>query len=138
MEKQTKIIGFKIHKYEAERNPDFNGKLEMKQNMLIKSVEKHKLSTSKEEVLKVKFNFEINYSNLGKILIEGIILVLVDAKTLKETLNEWKNKKLPKDMQIFLLNIILQRASIKALQIEEDLGLPPHFQLPSISPEREK
>ena len=83
MTQNMRLIGFKILKYEAERNPDFDGKLEIKQNMNIKSIEKHKLKT-KEDGINVKFTFGIDYGELGKINIEGSILLLADSKSVKE------------------------------------------------------
>jgi len=37
-----------------------------------------------------------------------------------------------------ITNIILQKASIKALELEEELGLPPHIRLPSVKLNEEK
>jgi len=58
----------------------------------------------------------------------------------KEVLKGWKDKETTDDFRIFLFNIILRKSNIKALQLEDELALPPHIPLPSLNKEnmREK
>jgi len=71
--------------------------------------------------------------NLAEVNFEGSILVTVTAEESKETLKSWKNKETSKNLKTSLFNIILKRCSIKALTIEDELGLPPHIPLPRIN-----
>ena len=129
MEQSPRLLGFNITKIQAEKNTDFKGKLEIQSNVNIINIEKHKIEIAKQDSLKVDFSLDIDYKELGKISIHGTLFLTADNKLMKETLNNWKNKK-HSELQLKIINIILQRASIKALQIEEELGLPPPIQLP--------
>ena len=121
-----------------EKNPDFKGAHNIESNIDLKSIEKHKLELLREEAVKVVFNFVLNYKELGKVEIAGDLLLLLDEKTKKEVLDDWKDKKLPNDIRLIILNIILQKSSLKALQFEEELGLPFHMQLPSLQLQNSK
>ena len=45
---------------------------------------------------------------------------------------DWKDKKMPDDFRNTLFNLILRKASLKALQLEEEMNLPIHMQLPTL------
>jgi hypothetical protein len=81
MEKTLKLIGSRILKIDSERNPNFKGKIDMKNNIKINNIEK--VSSSKE-------------------------------------------------------SLQIKKASVKAIQFEEELGLPIHLRLPSISINNQK
>jgi hypothetical protein len=130
--KEIKLLGFNFTKLLVEKNPNFKGTHSIESNIDLKSIEKHKLELLREEAVKVVFNFVLNYKELGKVEIAGDLLLLLDEKTKKQVLDEWKDKKLPNDIRLIILNIILQKSSLKALQLEEELGLPFHMQLPSL------
>jgi len=136
--KEMKLLGVNITRVLAERNSDFKGKHEISSNIDISSLDKEKLGLIKEEVIKVNFNFKLDYKELGKVEILGNLMMTFDSKTQKEVLEEWKNKKLPNNIRLTILNIILQRASLKALQLEEEIGLPLHIQLPRLKLEEPK
>ena len=135
---EIKMLGFNIQKINAHKNPEFKGKLEMNSNINISSIEDYKLDSSKQGSLKIGFSFIVDYKNLGKIEIHGSLFLSMDSKITKEALNSWKNKKLNKELHILFINIIMQKASFKALQLEEELGLPPHIQIPRLQPAESK
>ncbi len=125
-----KLINSNFLKIEAERNPDFSGKLKLKTNINIKSVEK--LEKSKD-ILKVSYIYEINYLDLGKIIITGNLFLKGDGKTIKNIIKKQEEKDYNSEETILIMNLIIQKASLRALQIEEELGLPIHIKLPSLS-----
>lgn len=132
MAREMKILGFNFTKVIAEKNVDFSGKLDLKSNINISSVDKHKLDLVKDEALKVSFSFIVDYSGLGKVDLSGTMFLLVDPKTLKEAVKSWEDKKLPDEIRMAIINIIMQKSSLKALQMEEDLGLPLHMPMPRL------
>lgn len=132
MAREMKILGFNFTKVIAEKNVDFSGKLDLKSNINISSVDKHKLDLVKDEALKVSFSFIVDYADLGKVDLSGTMFLLVDSKTLKEAVKSWEDKKLPDEIRMAIINIIMQKSSLKALQIEEDLGLPLHMPMPRL------
>jgi hypothetical protein len=125
-----KLIGSKLLKIEAERSPEFNGKLEIKTNIKINSIEKIKEA---KDALKVSYNFEVDYAELGKIAIEGILFLSGESKTIKKVIENQKIKDYETPEFALITNLIIQKASIKAFELEEELSLPIHIKLPSLS-----
>jgi len=125
-----RLIGSKINKINAERNPEFNGKIELKTNINIISLEKLK---QEKEVLKLSYIFEINYGDLGNISINGELFLKGDQKIIKNLLKIQKNKEYNSPEYILITNLIIQKASIKAFELEEELNLPIHIKLPTLS-----
>ena len=138
MEQETKMLGFGFTGLNVKKYPDFKGKLEAKSDINITSVEKNKVDILNEEALKFDFTFEIDYKDLANIHFEGFLIFLVDSKLLKETLIQWKDKKIPSNLRITALNIILQKCSLKALQLEDEFGLPYHITFPRFQASSEK
>jgi len=132
MEKDTKLGAFRFSRQSVERNEEFNGKLKITPNINIKNIEKFKSENSKQESLKVDFKFEVDYNGLGKVSLEGRMFLIVSAQVLKEAVDGWKNKKLDNEINLLILNVIMQKSSVKALQLEEEIGLPFHVQLPRL------
>ena len=125
-----KLAGSRITKLSAERKPDFSGKLEMKTNIKINSIEKVKEA---KDTVKLTYTFEVEYVELGGISIEGLLFLSGDAKSIKELLKVQKDKKYDSPEYIGITNLIIQKASIKAFELEEELGLPIHIKLPTLS-----
>lgn len=137
MADEIRLIGFNLTKIEGEKKPDFDGTLSIKSNIDISNIEKHQMTIGKQDALKASFKFVIDYAELGKVALEGIVFLIVPAKMLKQATIDWKKKKIEKDLQLVILNIIVQRASLRAFQLEEELGLPIHIQLPRVAPKEE-
>jgi hypothetical protein len=125
-----KLINSKIIKIIAERNPDFNGKLEITSNIKINSIDTIKES---KDILKINYLFEINYKDLGKISLNGILYISSEVKKIKDILKNYKDKNFENPEYLTITNLIIQKASIKAFELEEELGLPIHIKLPTIS-----
>ena len=125
-----KLVGSRFLKVSAERNPDFDGKLEIKTNIKIESMEKIKEA---KDTIKLGYTLEIDYVELGKVSIEGLLFLSGDAKSIKEILKAQKDKKYSSPEYIGITNLIIQKASIKAFELEEELGLPIHIKLPTLS-----
>jgi hypothetical protein len=55
----------------------------------------------------------------------------------KKILEEWKkDKKLNEEISALVFNTILARCNVKALNLAQDVGLPPHFRLPLVRPKQ--
>jgi hypothetical protein len=131
--KNLKLIGSKIIKIEAERNTEFSGELQIKTNIKINSFEKIK---EIKDSLKILYDFEVNYGKLGTIKIKGHLFLSGEQKIIKELLKIQKNKEYNSPEYIKISNLIIQKASIKALELEEELNLPIHVKLPTLSPKK--
>ncbi len=129
-----KIIGFNLLGISVKRKENLTGKLEIKQNINIKEIVKEKIPISKNEILKLKFGFNVDYSgDFAKLELEGFVLLLPEKEELKKVLKSWKSKKLPDDLRIPIFNFIMSKCNIKALNLEDELALPLHIPMPRIS-----
>lgn len=124
---EIKLINSKFTKINGNRNPDFTGEIAIKTNFKIIDIK-----IIKTNYIEIKYNFEINYGKLGQIQIEGFIIVSTDQKTIENFKKSWENKNIQSSEYISIINIIIQKTSIKAIQIEEELLLPIHIKLPKI------
>jgi hypothetical protein len=129
------IVGFNFNKIIAEKNNKIIGKVDIKNNLSIKSIEQEKIALEKsEEILKFNFEYVISYEpSIGKIAINGNVLYMAESKKIKEILNEWKKeKKLSKELAPKILNTILAKCNIKALTLSQEVSLPPHLKMPFV------
>jgi RNase P/RNase MRP subunit p29 len=126
---ELRLAGSKILKIEAERNPEFSGQVTMETNIKLSGVESIKEA---KDTLKASYTFEVNYSDLGKVKIEGQLFIKTTSKIAKELQKSIKDKKYDSPENIAITNLIIQKASIKAFEIEEELGLPIHIRLPAV------
>lgn len=139
-----RLIGFNFEKINCERFSDNSRGLKYNTKIDLVSISplKSGFIKIKDEILKVNFNYSVLYEpNYAKIEIIGNLLISVEPRIAREILKEWQEKKTPEDFRIFLFNVIIRKANIKALQLEDDLGLPPHIPFPSLKkqePQEEK
>ena len=68
---------------------------------------------------------------------DGYVLVSTEKKEAKEILKTWKSKDLDDKIRLDILNFIISKTGLKALQIEEDLDLPFHMPFPRIMNKKE-
>jgi len=126
-----RVIGFNLKKLAVERKKEIKGKLEIKSNLSIDSIEKEKIDIA-GEVLKFDFAYEIKYEpNFADILFKGTVLVIPDDS--KKILKDWKKKKIQEETRMPIFNFIMSKCNIKALQLEEEFNFPPHIPMPRLS-----
>jgi hypothetical protein len=65
---------------------------------------------------------------------KGVLAIALDKKMGEEILKKWKDKETVKDFKLAVLNVIFKKCNIKALQLEEELGLPLHMPMASLQP----
>ena len=126
---EMKLVGSRFTKVSGERKPDFSGDLSMKSNIQVISVDKVKEA---KDTIKVEYSFGIDYAELGEVEVKGLLFLSTDPKTIKDIQKAIKDKKLDSQENIALTNLVMQKASIKAFELEEELGLPIHIKLPTI------
>ncbi|MBT3691218.1 hypothetical protein HOG16_03185 [Candidatus Woesearchaeota archaeon] len=127
------IIGLNFDKIGAKKDNKITGKLEIKNNIKISSVEQEKLSlTNSEDILKISFEFKVAYEpKIGGIQINGHILYMDEPKKIDDISKIWKkNKGLPKELSAQVINAILAKCNIKSLMLSQDVNLPPNIKLP--------
>jgi len=141
-----KLLGFNFTKINAEKKLEFKSTA-INTDIEFLEIEKDKIEMLKDsEIIKISFRFAVNYKeeaekeekketkqeNSGKISFEGTILFSTDKEESKEILKAWKKKEIPPQFKVSIFNLILNKCSIKALSLEEDLNLPYHVPLPKV------
>ena len=130
-----KIIGFNFDKIHIEKISNTLKGLKINTNIDIKNVKslKQEFFQTKEEVIEIKFGYEVDYSpNIAKISLSGNVVLLIDPKTAKKFAKEWKNKKIPEEYKLIIFNVIMKKSNLKSIQLEDELNLPLHISLPSV------
>jgi len=129
-----KLIDFQFTKINAEKFELLNKDYKIKSNINLEEIKSilDKKVKYEEDVLEIKFNYELEYSELVKISFKGKILIKLDQKDSKDVLEQWKNKKLPENLKIIIFNLILTKSNVRALQLEDELKIPYHISLPKI------
>jgi len=134
-------IGFSFSKIFVERKNNLTKQPELKTSINVLEMKElpSDVFKSKEVALEVKFSYSIKYEpEIAELNFEGALVLLVDPKKSKETLKNWKNKEISEDFKLFVFNLILRRANLKAVQLEDELNLPIHFQMPSIRTDKKQ
>jgi hypothetical protein len=129
------VIGVNITKINAERSKPITGPVEIKTNTNIKGVEDIDMKEFNKKALKVGYEYVVDYvddkkEQHGKIVLSGDVFFM-DPSENNAVIDEWKNtKKLPKLVNLEILNAILRRCVIKTMSISEDVQLLPPIAIP--------
>ena len=137
----VKLISYNLTKISAERYEGVAKELKINTSINLNSIEeaKNDLFKTKEIVLNIKFKYKLNYDpKIADLIFEGNLGVMVESKKAKEILKNQKDNKIDEEFKIIVFNLILRKVSLKALQLEEELGLPPHFNLPSLKSDKKE
>lgn len=133
------IVGFHLEKTLAERTKKLQKGMKATHNITINSIENEDIEfgkSSKKQGLKFTFEYNVDYQpKIGQILIEGSVLYLDDEKTVKGILDAWKkDKKVNPEIAAQILNTAIVRCTVKALNMAQEVSLPPHMPIPTITP----
>ncbi len=135
------VVGFNFTKIAAEKTSGFK-KADLNADIQFIDLEKQKIEILKDsDGAKLFFKHSLNYLNnekkeerLAQVLFEGNITLSLTKEESKEITKTWKNKKLPQNMTISLYNFILKKCASQALNLQDELNLPSHVQIPKLTP----
>ncbi|MFA5992348.1 MAG: hypothetical protein WC796_01435 [Candidatus Pacearchaeota archaeon] len=136
-----KLIGFNFSKISIEKYKEFANSEEtepIKTNIQVTDVKKDQLEFFKnQDIFSFKYIFKILYEpHIAELTFTGsIVLLIPEEEIVKDLEKQWKDKLVPQELKFTLINLILSKCNLKALQLEEDLNLPHHIPLPQISPQ---
>ena len=134
-----RIIGFNLTKILAERQEEDGQGIRVDQNINIKDIKEEKNPITNNKALKIKFTLTVTYSkDFGKIEFEGSIMTLPDEGEFKSIMDSWKDKKIPENMKFGIFNFIMNKCNVKALHLEDEMGMPLHIPMPRLSKELKK
>ncbi len=128
------IVGFNFKKISAEKKIHIkNNKI---QNIIkIASLEGSTIKIGSEEMdaTMISFEFSVDYAEAGKLEFLGNIIYYDTKEVVKELITSWKkNNKVTPQFGTMIYNYIMARCNIKALQFEDEVGLPLHLRLPRL------
>jgi hypothetical protein len=135
-----RLAGFNFNKISVERFISNKEGIKISTNIDISEIKevKTELFQTKEELLGVKFKYNVDYNpEVAKLELVGDIVLAVDAELSKNVLEQWKEKKMPDNFKIALFNLILKKSTLKAIQLEDEMNLPLHIPLPSLKSEQQ-
>jgi hypothetical protein len=127
------IIGFNLNGIEGKRTKDtISGEISLNSTPKITNVKEVDLPALKKKALSMEFEFVTSYEpKMAEIKISGNVLYYTENN--EPILSEWKkNKKLPDEVSIEVLNHLFRRCLIKAAVLADELQLPPPVNLPVV------
>jgi hypothetical protein len=131
------IIGFNFTKILVEKTGSPKGKINISNNIGIVDVKNAKINLGESTNAGVRFAFAFSSEydpKIGKISLEGEVIVMESKEVVDEILKSWKDKKaVPKDMMSAILNTVLNKCNIQALILSRDLNLPSPIPLPKVN-----
>ena len=136
-----KVIGFNFDKISVEKLKDKTEKLNIKTNIDVFELNRIEsdILKSKEDLIQAKFSYTVTYEpGYANIDLKGTALLSLEEKQAKEVLKEWKKKQMPEEFRVFLFNVIMRKASLRSIHLEDELNLPIHIPLPFLNPKKEK
>jgi hypothetical protein len=136
------VIGISIREIDAKRFEDLaSGGVKVDNRTNLREIKEQNIPTLDKKGLNVSFEFKTQYTTennkkIAEINLLGDVL-LIDEKQ-EQILKDWKkDKKLPDDVNIQIVNTILRKCLTKALTISEELQLPPPLAIPFASKKEE-
>ena len=135
-----KFIGFNFSKILIERINEKGVGEKISTSLDISSIEKLPNTINPSDaILNIKFSYSIEYNpEVAKVELCGNVLFAGKIEDVDKTVDGWATKKMDDDFKVSLFNIILRKANIKALQLEDEMNLPPHMKLFSINKDQLK
>jgi len=114
--------------------PQPGGEIKVNSTPKITDVKEISIQNLGKKSLSMDFEFLTSYEpEIGKITIEGNLLFLADSN--EAVLKQWKkDKSLPEDVSVQVLNHLFRKCLIKMATMADELQLPPPIQIPRVKP----
>ena len=128
------VVGMSINNIDAKKHAEVSVGVKVSNNTNLKDVKEQNLPGFEKKALLIEFEFSTQYlapkdKKVAEFIIGGHVLVVDDKY--KEIIESWKkNKKLPDDIGIQVVNVIFNKCSKKAIILSDDLQLPSPVPLP--------
>lgn len=133
------VIGLSFTRIDASRKGvQPTGEMKINSTPKITEVKEIDVRGLDKKALSMEFEFGTKYDpDVAEIRIEGNAIFM--AKDNATVLKQWdKDKSLPEEVSVEVLNHLFRRCLIKISSLADDLQLPPPIQLPMVKPKEEK
>ena len=131
-----KVVGFNYTKVSAERVINWEPLKKINTDIQFTEVSNEKIEVMKEgDIVRIGFKFGVEYEpKNATIILEGFVTLAMNSDESNELIKSWtKKKELNKDLVNTLVKLLWKKCNLKAFQLEEELNIPTHLQLPQIS-----
>ncbi len=128
------IVGYNLRKIEANRTDKKTEKdMQVGYSPKITKLEEADLGDVNKNGFKMEFEFTINFKpEVGKMVFEGDVIWVDDNA--EEIIKKWKEEeKIPSLVSANTLNFLFRKCTTRAMQLSEDLALPPVLNYPRAS-----
>jgi len=129
------VVGMNIKTIDAKKHQEISGPVKVNNTTNFTDIKEHDLGSLDKTGLAITFTFRTEYNAdnskkpIAEIEINGDVLFLDNQH--QTILKNWKkDKKLPDEVNIQIINVILRKCITKALDLSEELQLPPPVALP--------
>lgn len=129
-----KVLSFNFNKITIERFSSSLENLKVSNKIDIQEIVEAQADflNTEDKVLGIKFSFSLEYNpDIAKIEISGTTALAVPASVLKEVLDRWQKKEIPPEFKTTLFNFLFRKIGLRALELEEEFGLPSHIPFPT-------
>jgi hypothetical protein len=127
-------IGMNISGIEAKKNEEAMVGVKVSTNTNLKEVKEHDLAPLDQKCLSIDFEFTTTYTSpkdkkVAEFIINGDVLFF--DENYKDVLAKWKkDKKLPDDISLQVINVVFNKCLKKAIILSDDLQLPSPIPIP--------
>jgi hypothetical protein len=134
------IVSINYNKISSEKSrKPFKGQISIKNNVSINNVAVGEVNANQKAII-IDFSFSIMYEpGIGNVSINGSVVDLEDEKTANQIAELWgKNKRIDKELTTKVISVVLEKCTIKAITLSQDIGLPSPVPLPRLKIEPTK
>jgi hypothetical protein len=130
------IVNFTLDKIAISKTAPVKGSIEAKNSIKFLDIAESPIPEGINDQSLIKFKFEYKIMYLPDIATTEIVghIHFLTNKTIKDKiLKDWdKESKLDQNLSRQLVNYIFTKCGVKALSLSQQVGLPPHIDLPKI------
>ncbi len=126
------IVGLSFNSIEARRKSLPKGEIKVNSSPKVNEIKEVDMPGLGKKALALSFEFLTEYQpDIGSIKVEGEMVYMSDSGA--KILAQWKkDKTLPEDASVEVLNQLFRKCLLKVSNLAEDLQLPIPIQIPRV------
>ncbi len=127
------IVGLSFNSIEASRKSLPKGEIKVNSSPKVNDIKEVDVAGIGKKALSLSFEFLTEYQpDIGSIKVEGEMVYMSDTSA--KILAQWKkDKTLPEEASVEVLNQLFRKCLLKVSNIAEDLQLPIPIQIPRVA-----